>query len=57
MEFRIGDIFTDASILSMASEAVNALYEKDPELTQPEHLALRKRLDEYMSRDLGKLNL
>ena len=57
LEFKIGDVFTDASVLQAASEAVGELYEKDPELSMPEHAALKKRLEEYMKYDFGNLNL
>ena len=57
MEFRIGDVFTDAEILQNACRAVDKILEKDPELSLPQHLELRKKLDEYMSNELKKLNL
>lgn len=57
MEFRIGDVFTDAEILQNACRAVDKILEKDPELSLPQHLELRTKLDEYMSNELKKLNL
>lgn len=47
LEFKIGDIFTDARILQEASEEAAKLEEKDPELQREEHQALRKRLEYY----------
>ncbi len=44
--FRIGDIYTDASVLKQASEAVEELLKTDPELEHPEHAALRNYLAE-----------
>ncbi len=57
LEFKIGDVFTDAGVLQAASEAVNGIYEKDPELELPEHGELKHRLEEYMKYDFGNLNL
>lgn len=49
-EFRIGDIFTDASVLQNASEEAKGILEQDPELLLPEHQALKKRLELYTSK-------
>lgn len=57
MEFKIGDVFTDAKILQQACEAAEILLENDPELIQPRHLVLKKKLKYYMSNELKKLNL
>lgn len=57
LEFKIGDVFTDATILQSASEAVSLVYERDPDLSLPEHAPLKKRLEEYMKYDFGNLNL
>ena len=57
MEFKIADIFTDANLLKTVSEEVNRILERDPELEQGEHRALRERLDIYLSKSYDKLNL
>lgn len=57
MEFKIGDVFTDAKILQDACEAAGELLEKDPELACPQHLVLQKTLKHYMLNELKKLNL
>lgn len=44
--FQVGDIYTDASILQQASEAVDALLDADPELTSTENQALRQHFEE-----------
>ena len=44
--FRIGDIYTDASLLKHASEAVEKLLSEDPELEKPEHRLLFTHLKE-----------
>nr|WP_296485228.1 ATP-dependent DNA helicase RecG [uncultured Acetatifactor sp.] len=44
--FRIGDIYSDASILKQASDTVDELLRKDPELEQPENALLRVHLTE-----------
>ncbi len=57
MEFRLADIFTDASILKTVSDEVNRLLSKDPELVLPEEEELKKRLDNYLEKSYEKLNL
>ena len=42
--FRMGDIYADAPVLQLASEAVELLLQKDPELEKPENAALQKHL-------------
>lgn len=44
--FRLGDIYTDAAVLKMASDAVDSLMAEDPQLERPQHRALRQRLDQ-----------
>lgn len=43
--FQIGDIYTDADVLSLASEAVEGLLKKDPDLSLPAHERLRLHLE------------
>ena len=57
LELKLADIYTDAAILKTVSEDVQALLEKDEELSLPEHVLLKKRLDRYMARSAEKLNL
>lgn len=47
--FRNADIYADAQILQQASDAVELLLKKDPELTQPEHFLLKKHFLEATS--------
>lgn len=42
--FRIGDVYTDASLLKEAAEAVGQLLSEDPELELEKHKLLRKHL-------------
>lgn len=42
--FRMGDIYTDAPVLKLASDAVEQLLQEDPKLEKPENAALRKHL-------------
>ena len=44
LEFKIGDVFTDARILKAASEEADRLFKYDPSLRKEEHQELRKRL-------------
>ena len=57
MEFRLADIFTDANILKTVSEEVKKLLEEDGELSLEEHRELKMRLDGYLEKSYGKLNL
>ena len=57
MQFKLGDVFTDAAILKYACEAAGTILEEDPKLQQLEHRLLKEKLDRYMSNDLKKLNL
>ena len=44
LEFKIGDVFTDARILKAASEEADRLFKYDQSLRKEEHQELRKRL-------------
>ncbi len=57
MEFKLADIFTDADILKTVSEEVDALLEQDPHLEAEPNRELRRRLDVYLEKSYGKLNL
>jgi len=57
LEFKIGDIFTDVSILQCASEAVERILGQDKELEKAEHEGIKKKLDMYMNKGLGGLHL
>ena len=57
LEFRIGDIFTDAAVLQAASEEAQRLLTEDACLTNAEHGALREKLARYQLRDGVNLQL
>lgn len=57
LEFKLADIFTDANILKAVSEEVNQMLDEDPELEQEDHLALKMRMETYLSRSYDHLNL
>ena len=57
LEFRIGDIYQDASVLKSASEAAGQILSLDPQLELPQNEILRERLNEYMKYDLENLGL
>lgn len=57
LEFKIGDIFTDALILQNASEAAAMIISTDSELELPDNLMLKEKLDKYMKLGLNRLNL
>ena len=43
--FKIGDVYNDAELLKLTSEIVDDLLRKDPDLTHPEHLNIRKHFE------------
>lgn len=47
MEFRIGDIYNDSTILKEASEAAEEIFSLDPELDLEQHRSLRERMEHY----------
>jgi ATP-dependent DNA helicase RecG len=57
LEFKIGDIFTDASILKAASDEAEKLLMEDPALEQEDHVLLRQKLVRYQLRDGVNLQL
>lgn len=57
MEFKIGDIYNDASILKDASETAVALLSLDPDLTLPQHEALAAKLQRCLQNSPGGLGL
>ena len=57
MEFKIGDIYSDSEILKEAGKAVSRIKREDPELEQPCHRELKKRLNSYMKNELKNLSL
>ncbi len=57
LEFRLGDIFTDAKVLQAASEEAARLGRLDPDLTLTEHQALKKKLWQYQNKELGRMSL
>lgn len=57
LEFKIGDVFTDAGVLQDASEAANEVLNNSNILIENEYPYLDKRLQRYMHLDFGKINL
>ena len=57
MEFKIGDVFSDASTLTDAAEAVSMLLSEDASLAKEENAELARFLAGYMEQNLNRLNL
>lgn len=57
MEFKIGDVFSDAATLTDAAEAVSSLLQQDASLECEENAELARFLEEYMENNLSRLNL
>lgn len=57
LDFKIGDVFQDASVLQEANEAIKIVLEEDPELTLPKHQVINKKIQQMTQGDFGILNL
>lgn len=57
LEFKIGDIFTDALILQAASEEAAKIEKLDPELKMKEHRGLKEKLLEYRTAGMERMSL
>ena len=57
LEFKLGDIFTDADLLKTVSEEVREILDADPDLSGEENRELGKRLGEYLEESYSRLNL
>ncbi len=57
LEFKIGDVFTDAGLLKAASEEAEKLLGQDPDLSLEAHRALKKRLEAYQKAGTGGVSL
>lgn len=56
-DFGIADIYTDAKVLKIASEAAEEILCKDPLLEREENRYLAKKVSEYTAKCLEKLNI
>lgn len=57
MEFRIGDIYNDSTILKEASEAAEEILSLDPELDLEQHRSLRERMENYEQNETENIAL
>ena len=57
LEFAIADIFRDADIMKMASEVAGETLELDFELELPQNQELKRKLEQYSSRQLDDIGL
>lgn len=57
LEFKIGDIYTDAKVLAEVSEEIKALFERDPELEDEENQELKRKMLEFTREHFEQLNL
>lgn len=57
LEFKLADIFTDASILKQVSQEVDSLLEEDPLFEREENRLLGQRLEAYLGESYERLNL
>lgn len=57
LEFQIGDIYNDAEILKLASEAAGELLALDPLLSMPQNVGIEEKLSFHISEKLENLGL
>ncbi|WP_124066394.1 ATP-dependent DNA helicase RecG [Clostridium sp. E02] len=57
LEFKLGDIFTDAKLLQTASEETKQIFAEDPFLKKEDYKELSKKLQEYLTKSYDKLSL
>lgn len=55
LQFSLGDIFTDHTVLQKAAEAAGRVLSEDPELQQPEHTALREQIERGREREIARI--
>ncbi len=48
LQFQIGDVFDDSSVLLQAGEEADTVLKKDPELILPHHLMLKKYIEQHL---------
>ena len=57
MEFKIGDIYNDSTILTKASEAADEILALDPELDLEQHRFLKERMGSYGQSEAENISL
>lgn len=57
LQFALADIYQDAQVLSQASECVNRLLEKDPDLAAPEQENLKAYMEQLLAKQRNQLSL
>ena len=57
MGFHLADVYQDANILQLASEAVKEILESDVSLEKEDHHLLKAKIEGYMEENFSKMNL
>ncbi len=57
LDFALADIYADAQTLQEANDAVSKLLKKDPGLTAPDHMGVKRHFDQLVRRQSDHLNL
>jgi ATP-dependent DNA helicase RecG len=57
LEFDLGDIYTDVTLLKDASEAAGKIYKEDPNLNKKEHEELKSQFQKYQSKHIENVLL
>ncbi len=55
LQFSLGDIFTDHTVLQKAAEAAGRVLSEDLELQQPEHTVLREQIERGREREIARI--
>ena len=57
LAFSLADIYQDADVLKLASEAVDDILDKDPDLEEEDHIILKRKMKEFENVQLKRMNL
>ncbi len=57
MNFRLADIYADADLLQLANEAADEILSRDPDLSEPEHQALKQKYEHLIANSTEHFNI
>lgn len=57
LEFKLGDIYQDSSILKAAAEEARKILEEDPKLISPPYQPVRRKVFQYLDQCMETANL
>ena len=57
LDFALADIYSDADTLQQANEAIGKLLKEDPKLQREENASLKRRYEQLLQRQKGRISL